>query len=321
MCEKAKQTVYGCPEQPTTWMYRDAVTGVLVREACFDTGRGGKPVEIVQLTDIHFNKLSVADMREHNLSVISTANKRLLCAHGASIHRLHPCLDFAAGCDRLVVTGDTLDYMTHGALAMLKEYIWKPFPDALVALGNHDASRVMGLPGTVDDPTSLADRYAFLQTHWKHDILYTACTLADKVTVVQLDNSRDCFWDSQVPRLTADVADARANGRIVLLFMHSPLCSRNPVENPIKSFGASTHDEVELYRGGVGYAAQGATKAVYDLITHNADVIKGVFCGHQHSNIYSEIFAQTSDGQSAMIPQYVLNGTYSAPYALKITVK
>ncbi len=321
MTERKITTVNGSPNEPTTWMYRDEATGVLVREAHFDSGRGGEPVEIVQLTDIHFNKLSVADMREHNPSVISTANVRVMCAYGASVHKLRPCLAFAAGCDQLVVTGDTLDYMTHGALSMVKEYIWKPFPAALVTLGNHDASRVMGLPGTVDDPTSLEERYADLQPHWAHDLLYTVRTLKDKVTVIQMDNSRNCFWESQIALLAADIADARANGRMILLFFHSPLCSRNPAESPLKSFGALAHDAVELYAGGVGYDTTGATKAVYALITQNADVVRGVFCGHRHSNMYSEIVAHTADGRPAVIPQYVLNGIYSGSYALKITVK
>ncbi len=312
--------LHGTPDDPPRYLRRLGEDGVILREACFDTGRGGEPVEIVHLTDIHFNKLSIADMREYNPSVISTADARGLRAYGMSVVLLRPCLEFAVGCDQLVITGDTLDYMTHGALDLLDEYIWKPFPDALVTLGNHDASRVMGLPGTVDDPTTLEERYDVLRRYWKHDILYTARTLGDKVTVIQLDNSRDRFWDSQIAPLAADIADARASGRIILLFFHSPLCSRNPAESALSAFGSSAHDAADLYEGGVGYHPDTATAAVYDLITCNADVVKGVFVGHRHSSMYSEIMATAFDGTPTVIPLYVVHGIYSDKYVMKITV-
>jgi 3',5'-cyclic AMP phosphodiesterase CpdA len=302
-------------------MYRTQ-DGVNAREVTYDTGRGGDPVEIVHISDIHFNKLSIRDMIEHNPSTISTFDARGMCAYGRSVLNLRPCLAYAANADQLVVTGDTLDYLTDGALAMLDTYIWQPFPEALVSLGNHDSMRTMGLPGTVEDPTAREERYALLQARWKHDVYYTARVLKDKVTVIQLDDGPGHFWDNQLAPLARDIAEARNAGRIVLLFMHDPLCSRNPAEHPLKGFGAScAHDAVELYEGGVGYRADGATAAVYDLITHNADVVRGVFCGHRHSSMRSEILAQTIDGKQAIIPQYVVNGVYSKPFAIRITVK
>lgn len=63
-------------------------------------------------------------------------------------------------------------------------------------------------------------------------------------------------------------------------------------------------------------------KQVYDIITNNADVIKGIFCGHVHNDHYVEVKAKTSDGQDAVIPQYVLTAAfYDKGHVLKITVK
>ena len=56
-------------------------------------------------------------------------------------------------------------------------------------------------------------------------------------------------------------------------------------------------------------------------MTHNADVIRGIFCGHWHSDFYTEILAETPDGKKTVIPQYVLTGNmYDKGHALIITV-
>ena len=299
----------------------EARDGVLVREVTYDTGRGGESVEILHMTDIHFNKINVRDMVEHHPSAISTFDARGMGAYGSTIKHLQPCLLYAAEADQLVLTGDTLDYLTHGALAMLDTYIWRRFPQALVALGNHDATRTMGLAGTVEDSTPREERYAILQAHWKHDLCYTARTLKDKVTVIQLDNGQGRFWDSQREPLARDIAEARENGRVVLLFMHDALHSRNPQEHPLLSIDArGAHDALDLYEGGIGYRADAATQAVYDLIVNNADVVRGVFCGHYHSSMQSHIQAKTADGEDAIIPQFIVNGVYSAPHVMKIVV-
>ena len=54
-----------------------------------------------------------------------------------------------------------------------------------------------------------------------------------------------------------------------------------------------------------------ATEKVYSLITENADVIKGYFCGHRHSAFYTEIKASYKDEKGihdAVIPQWVEPG-------------
>ena len=56
-----------------------------------------------------------------------------------------------------------------------------------------------------------------------------------------------------------------------------------------------------------GDQSNAATKAVYGLIVNNADVIKGVFTGHVHSDIRLNIVARTPDGTDTSIPQYINN--------------
>ncbi len=80
---------------------------------------------------------------------------------------------------------------------------------------------------------------------------------------------------------------------------------------------------LNCYTGQVGGSnADSATASVYSLITNNADVIKGVFNGHQHNDYYTEIVAKTSSGDAAVIPQYTLTGGfYNNGSAINITVQ
>jgi hypothetical protein len=116
--------------------------------------------------------------------------------------------------------------------------------------------------------------------------------------VIQLDNGFGRFCNEQIPQLQADIAKAREKGYVVLLFYHVPLNTN----------GVAQGDE--------------ATRKVYELITNNADVIKGAFCGHEHVNRYEEIKAKTASGQATTIPQYTLEPVASYQgVLLKITVK
>ncbi len=63
-------------------------------------------------------------------------------------------------------------------------------------------------------------------------------------------------------------------------------------------------------------------RAVYDLIVNSADVVRGVFCGHRHVSMVSQILAKTPAGEDKIIPQYVNHAAFSDKgHVLKITVK
>jgi hypothetical protein len=142
--------------------------------------------------------------------------------------------------------------------------------------------------------------------------------------LIQMDNGSMRFWDNQVEPFKADIELAREKGYTILLFYHVPICTNNPNETdvyPIRrndtfNWNFSTNAEI-------GYAGTtGATAEICDLIANNADVIKGIFAGHYHSDYKTEIYAKTPDGEHAIIPQYVLTGNpYDGGHAMKITVK
>ena len=70
-----------------------------------------------------------------------------------------------------------------------------------------------------------------------------------------------------------------------------------------------------------GVKSSDTTRSVYNLIVNNADVIKGVFAGHCHSDMYNEIVAKNSDGTAAVIPQYITtSNAYDGGHAMRIFV-
>ncbi len=303
--------------------------GLVVREVNIDTGLGGDTVEIVQATDFHYNYCNAKDFEEKNPSIMSTYYQRGLYPNGASAEISAKCMEYGSFFDQTVVTGDTLDYMSWGAMELMQKHIWDPYPDTLALLGNHDPVRVMGLPNDVQDPTTVESRFEILQQNWKHDIYYTSRLIKEKVLVIQMDNGQNKFWDVQVDKLRSDLERARVNGYTVLIFTHEALSTGNPEDKAGKPIykGWDGEEYVANFYDGfgdqVGYNATGATKEVYDLITSNADVVKGVFTGHQHVDYYTEIQAKTSDGTSAVIPQYSLCGCSATGegHVLKINVK
>lgn len=313
----------GSEEDENTSVYQLGLNGIMVREATIDSGRGGEAAEIVQVTDMHFNKLNDKDFAENNPSVMSTYAQRDHMRDGYSRDNAERCMYYGGLFDQIVVTGDTIDYLTYGALEMVKEVIWDPYPNTLVALGNHDPVRVMGLGKDVPDPTTLESRYAVLQENWKHDVYYASRVVKNKAMVIQMDNSQNKFWDHQLPKLKADIETARQKGYVILLFVHIPLTTNNPAETSVREIARTPKGRFNFYTGGIGGAnSNGATREVWDMIMNNADVIRGVFAGHMHEDYYAEMLAKTPAGVDKIIPQYVSRAAYSdRGHVLKITVK
>lgn len=137
--------------------------------------------------------------------------------------------------------------------------------------------------------------------------------------LIQLDNSRGKYLNGQAEKLEVDINKAREKGLTVLIFQHIPLSTRNPSDNYVLPMvlGNSVSGE-NFYSeqiGAAGAKLDDATEKVYNLITTNADVIRGVFAGHLHQNYYTEIKATyEKDGAkvNAVIPQIVLQTATSA---------
>ena len=135
--------------------------------------------------------------------------------------------------------------------------------------------------------------------------------------LVQLNNGQSKYYGNQAEKLAADIKYARENNLIILISQHEPVATGDTAQARVVPItgGNSYENFYKNHIGGSKYSADEVTKKVYNLITNNADVIRGVFAGHLHQNYYTEIKATyEKDGAkvNAVIPQIVLQTATSA---------
>lgn len=316
-----KITVTGSANDLTSYVYQLGTGGIYVREAVINAGLDA-PIEIVQLSDLHFNYLNARDYAEKNPTVLSTADMRTLARNGSSAANARAAVDYARTADGVVVTGDIFDYLSWGGVELMYKEVWDIIPDALLTVGNHEYLQKM--LGVMPESLTADERWGILESVWKHNIYYSSKVIDDKVMLIQLNNGEAKFYESQIAPLTADIELARQNGYTVLVFTHEPICTGNSAESAVTPIRAdSSSSAVNFYTSQVGgNGADDATKAVCSLIYSNADVIKGVFNGHMHNDYYTEISAVTASGETAIIPQYTsTGGFYNNGCAIKITIQ
>ena len=316
--------VVGCSEDPNRWIY-SYEGGPMVREAHIHSHKQGlKPLEIVQFTDAHFNYCNQKDLDEANPALMSTLEHRLWHANGDSVHAVERAFAYAEMSDQTVVTGDIMDYLSWGALELTeKQLFWKD-TNLLAAIGGHEVTREM--QGEVADPSSLESRLDILRKFWCNDISYTSKVLGDRVILSVMDNgSTGTYSEQQYHLLQSDIDRAREQNLILLIFQHEPVCTCNPAETNVEYVRANdASGSRNFYKDFVGgYWAREVlhdewTIRTHGLIRKSADVIRGVFCGHRHSDHYTEILG--TDG--TVIPQYVLTATVydNIGHVMKITV-
>ncbi len=314
--------------------------GLIVTDITIDAGLGDDAVTIVQLSDLHFNYLNAQDEAEANPTLLSTYANRSFGKN--NVPNVQKAADFAYIADQVIVTGDGIDYLSHGTIELLYKEIWNKFPNALVTGGNHEYAQQM--QGSVPETLTMTERMDWVTSEWKHDYEYASQMVGEKVMAISMDNGRRgsdgyySFAEGTAAKLEADLATAKANGYTVLIFCHVGLYTNNPDETDVKSlfvndtynrFDTATRNIINWcdnttgdFCGYDGMDATSETAKVYDLLTHNADVVKGVFNGHMHGAYYTEIVAETSTGEDAVIPQYTMTGSgYYHGHATKITVQ
>ena len=328
LCKDITQ-ICGSSDDINTWIYKDNKTGVYVREAYIESVTpADKRTEIIQITDVHLNYTDVDD--EDDEEVMHTKQCRTWNADGISVKALINAMEYAKGYDRTVITGDTLDYLTKGSMKLMQKYIWDVDPECIVTLGGHDLTKQMqtGLPNKL----SLTQRQAIVQKFWKHDIFYSSEILNDNVMLIQMDNSCGCYWENQISKLKKDLKTAREKGYTILIFQHEAISTGRKEDEEYKAFyvWADCGDTENFYSNCVGHKPNSdeASIAVYKLITENADIVRGLFCGHYHTSFYMEVEGSYVDADGIRkrktIPQYVLECNVYAGYTghvLKITVK
>lgn len=326
-----KKDIHGTSADLTTWMYQLG-DGVMVREVVLDSGTGGDAVEIGVISDTHFSFCNEEDLKD--LVLASNWEVRNYFKYPSTQEPLLNSIEFAGFMDQIVLTGDAIDYLAKGSIDLLNKYLWDIYPETLIPLGNHEPEKKM--TGKVPNTTTLEQRYEELKKYWKHDVYYTEKILkndngTEKVMLIQIDNNREHFWDHEIPLLEASISKARQKNIPILMFAHVPLNTRNPADSSVSAIHSN---EYGLYSEnfynrssfpGNRDTDTDADKAIYDLITKNADIIRGFYAGHWHVEFYTEIWGKNADGtdnKNLVIPQYVVTtSTGDKGHALRITVK
>ena len=310
-------------------IYTLGSTGQIISEITVDSGLGlDAPFTIGAIADLHFNVCNNDDRADEELSY--TEKCRIWPEKLKWFAPAVKALDACEYCDAAVIIGDVLDYMSSGARDVVKREIISKHPDFMMAVGGHDYTKQMQTK--IPDQLPLEERLDFIRAFWPNDIHYYSRPLGDKIVAVLLDNSQSKYLECQVDKLAADIARAREDGKIILVFQHEPMSSNNPSETCVKAVIANSGALSEVAIGtnptivGAHLRSEGATPEVYDLITKNADVVKAVFAGHWHSQFYSEIVASYKiEGEivNTYIPQYVISGNpyYQSGIINRITVK
>lgn len=310
---------------PKTWI-KSYPGAPFVREYTIESAKPNTdPVEIVQLTDTHYNLVNDRDFEDHHPAVMSTLEYRLWLRHGSSVPTIAKGLQYAYGSDQTVVTGDILDYLSWGCLELTARELFRHDTALLGCLGGHDVVRKM--QGLIHDTDPLEERREILVRAWPHDISYKSRVLKDKVMVVLLDNGASKYRPDQVPQLERDIKLARENNWIILIFQHEAITTGRKEDQQILPIRRNDSRINDFYSKGIGRAGtDDVSMAVYNLIRTNGDVVRGIFCGHYHSDYYIEIPATYTgpDGQTVQttIPQVISTATaYETGHVVVINVK
>ena len=307
-------------------------TGLIVRDVDIEAVKGNSnpdSVCVIQMTDNHLNYINAEDIEEGNPALlanlkwrgVNNLNNRSRKRYDKSLVNTVNALEFAkAYGDQTVVTGDIIDSLSYGSLNLMKRYICDYDKTAILTQGNHDVVRANSSArpgGIIRDLSSLDSRNKVLEKYWTNDIFYTSKILKDKVMVIQLDNGQNKFYDEQAKLLENDLSIAHSKNLTVLIFAHIQIHTGDDSNTVYTSMMNS-----DPYTDGLSVKSFIDSGKVVDLIKNNADIIKGVFTGHQHADFYTEIKAKTIDGTDAIIPQYVLTANmYDDGHLIKINVR
>jgi hypothetical protein len=295
MTTKTTLTMTGEMTDTTAQLYRlgDAETGLTVWETTLDLGLGEDALEIVQFNDTHLNT-----------SVPKT------------FANWNACINYAQdNADYFVLNGDIVEMFNTNLLGFVRDQL-SIYDNCMTVLGSHEWY----------PKTGSAEDYAAIQPYWKNDVHYSSAVLNERVMLIQMDNSQAKFTAAQHEWLTQELAKAKQNGYAVLLFVHEPIGNNlTPGEGAIEKPFYCMDDTIYSAVGGVMWSnramsihkGDASTVAVCQLIADNADIIKGVFAGHLHSDFHTTIY-----GTNGTIPQYVnAAAKFDTGNVLKINLK
>ena len=298
-----------------------------------DWYNNSEQTSISLITDAHINYVNKKDFLEENPAVMSTYQKRIWCCDGQTVPNFINAMENANFSDKIVLTGDIMDYLSNGCLQLAQRLAfwncdisgakYNKGPKVVATLGNHEPTRQM--EGLVPDKHTLSENKVELQKYWPNNVFYHSETVYNSngknpVKIVLLDNSTGAFSDPLTDKkLERDLEYARNINMQVLIFAHIPIY--NGTDEVLRGLLIPNFKLPQTYFCCRNRGNNAVTDAVYDLITENADIIKGIFTRHQHEYVYTRVKGK---GKSAnvLIPQHIFQAvSYGKGYILNILIK
>lgn len=293
----------------------------------------GNSTEIVQITDAHLNYVNEKDYSEVDPAVMSTAEHRIWCCDGATAEHILRAMEYASFADKIVCTGDILDYCSNGCLQLTERLCFKntvnnnkyntQYNKVVATLGNHEPTREM--EGKVHDRYTAEYNISLLQKNWPNDLSYHSeivfgASGKNPVKIILLNNSKGVYTDeSTEEKLLTDLTSARNKNMPVLIFQHIPLyCG---TDETIKGFLKPNVKANTKHFCASAFNINGLTENIYNTIKENADIIRGIFCGHYHEYFYCEL-SGTGKAEGYFIPQHIFQAVNADDgYVMKINIK
>lgn len=332
--------------------------GVRVRDIIIGTADDSEPINIVAFSDLHFNYYNKLDALLNNPAIngqwfgTGVPNNEIrgmgrVDQDFGSVDNANKLMEYGSFYDKTVIIGDIMDYFSYGCAELSKKLLVDRSVNnsTLIALGNHETAELFAKVTKNNGFREMfTQNYKYAKLNeglWPHDIYYYSevVTKGDKsVRIVVMDNQSGKYSElgDIKNRLEADIEDSKANNIPVLIFQHVPINTYNEnYQGVLPYFSDGATDELRLYNetSNIGRASNAYTQSVYNLISANPDVVKGVFCGHVHNSYYTEISSYSydgttytpvtdADGNQLTIPQYIVSGSYmkNKANALKISV-
>ncbi len=298
-----KLPVEGTRESEHFRFYRLLRSCQTVCEVNLSLGLGGEEIELAHITDMHLNHFTAEDFDDGE--IMDTIRHREWLKGGEALMAAERAMSASDYADFTVVTGDILDFLSHGSRELAEKYVFSHKANALFCPGLHDYLKEMqtGVPEKL--PYEVREK--LLKSFWPNDLHYATKVLKDKLLIVAIDNSPSHYLEETYALLKADIERARAAELKLLLFQHEPLCTHDSADTAVLSAAPVNHDAYNFLTGPYingGPCANETDKKFHKLLLESTDVVKGIFAGHFHSVYYTEVKGENG----AFIPQYVSIG-------------
>ena len=299
-----RKPVAGAHPHEKVRIYQLAETEQILAETVIDSGLGGEPVELVQIADAHINRVSSLDKDDEE--ILLTLKHRYAFSQHEIIISLDRMLRLAKYADLPVFCGDMMDFLSEANRETMQRMVFAQCPEALYVTGFHEFCKHVQTGQT--DRLTLEERQAKVQSFWPNDIFYAARDVKDKVIAVGLYNNLH-YDEREIEPFKKEIERARREHKIILVFEHEAIATGRPEDKHVPTLLVGRSAAWNLYDDaliGNPDDTNDTDRAMISQITGNADVVKGIFHGHYHDIMYTEVpgfYTDASGRHEVKIPQ------------------